>query len=75
MGMDNRTKFSSNPIKRKKVLIHQFNATEVTSTEKAILLDVEDYGEIWFPRQMVTWVHKGTYECSPSFAKEKGILE
>lgn len=53
---------------------HQFEATEVHSTEKALLLLV-DGEEIWFPRAMVTWVGKGTYECSNSFAKEKGLIE
>lgn len=53
---------------------HQFEATEVHSTEKAILLNVEGE-EVWFPRAMITWVSKGTYECSISFAKEKGLIE
>ena len=54
---------------------HQFNATTVFATEKAVLLDVEDLGQIWFPKALVKWIHKGTFECSNSIAKEKGLIE
>lgn len=54
---------------------YQFDATFIRDTEKAILLDVEDVGEVWFPKSMVSWIHKGIYECSTSFAKQKGLLE
>ncbi len=69
-----RPNFSDNPRRKKKPVTHQFQATEVHSTEKAILLNVEGQ-EIWFPRSMVTWVSKGTYECSIAFAKEKGLID
>lgn len=54
--------------------IYQFDATFIRDTEKAVLLNV-DGEEIWFPKAMITWVHKGTYEVSKSFAKEKGLIE
>jgi hypothetical protein len=53
---------------------YQFEAMLINDTEKALLLNV-DGERVWFPRAMVTWVHKGTYECSRSFAKEKGLIE
>jgi hypothetical protein len=69
-----KDRFSGEAALRRKPLKHQFEAIEVHSTDKAILLLV-DGEEIWFPRSMVTWVSKGTYECSINFAKEKGLIE